>query len=70
MMGSLTTVLGVIPLFLDAFFKSMAVVLVFGLTFATLLTLIILPVVYVKIFGITADETASTTPDDGAGAVA
>jgi multidrug efflux pump subunit AcrB len=58
MMGSLTTVLGVIPLFLDAFFKSMAVVLVFGLTFATLLTLIILPVFYAKAFGITADETA------------
>ena len=58
MMGSLTTVLGVIPLFLDAFFKSMAVVLVFGLTFATLLTLIILPVFYAKAFGITPDETA------------
>ncbi|WP_298309214.1 efflux RND transporter permease subunit [uncultured Erythrobacter sp.] len=60
MMGSLTTVLGVIPLFLDAFFKSMAVVLVFGLTFATVLTLIILPVFYAKAFGITADETAGT----------
>ncbi len=70
MMGSLTTVLGVIPLFLDAFFKSMAVVLVFGLTFATLLTLIILPVVYAKIFGITADETASNTPDLDAGEAA
>ncbi|WP_298336673.1 efflux RND transporter permease subunit [uncultured Erythrobacter sp.] len=60
MMGSLTTVLGVIPLFLDAFFKSMAVVLVFGLTFATVLTLIILPVFYAKAFGITPDETAGT----------
>ena len=30
LMGALTTVLGVIPLFTDAFFKSMAVVLVFG----------------------------------------
>lgn len=29
MMGALTTVLGVIPLFFDAFFQSMAVVLVF-----------------------------------------
>ncbi|QYJ08332.1 efflux RND transporter permease subunit [Qipengyuania flava] len=62
MMGSLTTVLGVIPLFLDAFFKSMAVVLVFGLTFATVLTLIILPVFYAKAFGITSDETAKDTP--------
>lgn len=46
MMGTLTTVLGVIPLFFDAFFQSMAVVIVFGLTFATLLTLVLVPVLY------------------------
>lgn len=46
MMGTLTTVLGVVPLFFDAFFQSMAVVIVFGLTFATLLTLLIVPVLY------------------------
>lgn len=46
MMGTLTTVFGVIPLFFDAFFQSMAVVIVFGLTFATLLTLLIVPVLY------------------------
>ncbi|MEQ3746084.1 MAG: efflux RND transporter permease subunit [Henriciella sp.] len=57
MMGSLTTVLGVIPLFSDAFFKSMAVVLVFGLSFATLLTLLIVPVLYVTFFGIKSSET-------------
>jgi multidrug efflux pump subunit AcrB len=58
MMGSLTTVLGVVPLFLDAFFKSMAVVLVFGLTFATLLTLVVIPVLYAMIFRIKPDEIA------------
>ena len=58
MMGSLTTVLGVIPLFLDAFFKSMAVVLVFGLTFATLLTLVVIPVLYALFFRIKPDEIA------------
>ncbi|MDD1783122.1 efflux RND transporter permease subunit [Enterovibrio sp. ZSDZ35] len=52
MMGALTTVLGVIPLYFDAFFKSMSVVLVFGLTFATLLTLIIVPVLYSVLFRI------------------
>jgi len=52
MMGSLTTVLGVIPLFFDAFFKSMAVVLVFGLAFATALTLVIIPILYVMFFRI------------------
>jgi multidrug efflux pump subunit AcrB len=57
MMGALTTVLGVIPLFGDAFFKSMAVVLVFGLTFATVLTLIVVPALYVVIFKIKNSET-------------
>lgn len=57
MLGTLTTVLGVTPLFFDAFFKSMAVVLVFGLSFATVLTLIIVPVLYAIFFKINADET-------------
>ncbi len=59
MMGSLTTVLGVIPLFFDAFFKSMAVVLVFGLTFATLLTLVVVPVFYSMFFRIKPEESAA-----------
>ncbi|MGD1933537.1 MAG: efflux RND transporter permease subunit [Candidatus Phaeomarinobacter sp.] len=58
MMGSLTTVLGVLPLFLDAFFAAMAVVLVFGLTFATVLTLIVIPALYVIFFGIKESEQA------------
>lgn len=57
MMGALTTVLGVIPLFGDAFFKSMAVVLVFGLTFATLLTLVVVPALYAVIFRIKNSES-------------
>ena len=58
MMGTLTTVLGVLPLFGDAFFKSMAVVIVFGLTFATLLTLVIVPVLYALFFRVQSDEVA------------
>jgi multidrug efflux pump subunit AcrB len=57
MMGALTTVLGVIPLFGDAFFKSMAVVLVFGLTFATVLTLIVVPALYAVVFQIKNSES-------------
>jgi multidrug efflux pump subunit AcrB len=57
MMGTLTTVMGVIPLFFDAFFQSMAVVLVFGLTFATLLTLILVPVLYAVFMRITPQES-------------
>ena len=60
MMGSLTTVLGVIPLFGDAFFRSMAVVLVFGLSFATLLTLIVVPALYAIFFRIRSTERAAT----------
>ncbi|MCF6288114.1 MAG: efflux RND transporter permease subunit [Proteobacteria bacterium] len=57
MMGTLTTVLGVTPLFFDAFFQSMAVVIVFGLTFATLLTLLLVPVLYAVFMKINAKET-------------
>ncbi|BFM07700.1 efflux RND transporter permease subunit [Halioxenophilus aromaticivorans] len=56
MMGALTTVLGVIPLYFDAFFKSMSVVLIFGLTFATILTLVIVPVLYAIFFNVKASE--------------
>ncbi|WP_413113281.1 efflux RND transporter permease subunit [Thaumasiovibrio sp. DFM-14] len=45
-MAALTTMLGMIPLIFDAFFQSMAVTIIFGLGFATVLTLIILPVIY------------------------
>ena len=56
-LGALTTMLGVVPLFGDAFFRSMAVVLVFGLGFATLLTLVIVPALYAVLFGIRQSET-------------
>ncbi len=59
MLGSGTTVLGVIPLYFDAFFQSLAVVLIFGLSFATVLTLVVVPVVYAAVFRISTDETAN-----------
>ncbi|KAA1173256.1 efflux RND transporter permease subunit [Marinobacter salinexigens] len=46
LMAAVTTMLGMIPLFSDAFFASMALVIVFGLGVATVLTLVVLPVVY------------------------
>lgn len=46
LMAAVTTMLGMIPLFSDAFFASMAVVIVCGLGVATVLTLVVLPVVY------------------------
>lgn len=56
-LGSFTTALGVIPLFFDAFFQSMAVVIVFGLTFATLLTLLIVPVLYATFMRVDVKES-------------
>lgn len=45
-MGALTTVLGMIPLLSDAFFVAMAVTIMAGLAFATILTLLFVPVLY------------------------
>lgn len=51
-LAAATTVLGVIPLLPDIFFSSMAVTIMAGLTFATVLTLIFVPVLYVIFFRI------------------
>ena len=45
-MAAITTVLGMIPLLPDVFFKPMAVTIMFGLGFATVLTLLVVPVLY------------------------
>lgn len=49
-MAAITTILGMIPLLYDAFFEGMAVVISFGLGFATLLTLVAVPVFYAMLF--------------------
>ncbi|MCA9425035.1 MAG: efflux RND transporter permease subunit, partial [Candidatus Omnitrophica bacterium] len=46
MMAAATTVLGMLPLLQDAFFIAMAVTIMFGLTFATVLTLVVVPTLY------------------------
>jgi multidrug efflux pump subunit AcrB len=51
-MVAITTVLGMIPLLQDAFFASMAVALMFGLLFACVLTMIVVPVLYAIFFRI------------------
>jgi len=51
-MAALTTVLGMVPLVPDAFFAAMAVTVMFGLAFATVLTLIVIPVLYACFFKI------------------
>lgn len=54
-MAALTTMLGMIPLIFDAFFSSMAVTIIFGLGFATVLTLVILPVAYALLYKVRFD---------------
>ena len=52
MMAALTTMMGMLPLFTDGFFVAMAVTIVFGLGFASVLTLIFVPVLYATFFKI------------------
>jgi len=52
MLAAITTILGMAPLLFDAFFISMAVTIMGGLAFATVLTLIAAPVLYAVFFRI------------------
>ena len=51
-MAALTTILGMIPLVFDAFFGSMAITIMAGLGFATVLTLIVVPVMFAIMYRI------------------
>lgn len=59
-MAAFTTVLGMIPLLWDAFFAPMAVTIMGGLTFATFLTLVVIPVLYSTLFGVHRIERKQT----------
>ena len=50
-MAAATTALGMVPLLLDAFFIAMAVTIIGGLVFATVLTMVIVPTLYAMFFG-------------------
>ncbi len=57
-MAALTTVFGLMPLIPDVFFGAMAVTIVVGLLFATVLTLFVIPVLYATFFRLqTAGQT-------------
>lgn len=55
-LGAATTVLGMLPLIVDVFFNGMAVTIVFGLSFATVLTLLICPVFYAIFFRVKVED--------------
>ncbi|MBL4679331.1 MAG: efflux RND transporter permease subunit [Pseudomonadales bacterium] len=49
-LAAATTALGMIPLLFDAFFVAMAVTIIAGLMFATLLTMVVVPVLYATFY--------------------
>ncbi len=51
-LAAVTTVLGMLPLVTDAFYAAMAVTIMCGLTFATVLTMVVIPVNYALIYRI------------------
>jgi multidrug efflux pump subunit AcrB len=55
-MAALTTALGMIPLLVDAFFIAMAVTIIFGLVVATVLTMVVVPVLYALFFRVPVPE--------------
>lgn len=63
-LGVITTVLGVVPLLWDPFFQSLAVVIIFGLTFATILTLIVVPTLYAIFFRVKQGEVIHETAQE------
>ena len=54
-LAALTTALGMIPLIPDNFFVSLAITVIFGLMFATVLTMIVVPIFYALFYRIHED---------------
>lgn len=51
-LAAVTTILGMLPIISDAMYGSMAITIIFGLLFATVLTLVVVPLLYVIFYGI------------------
>ena len=51
-----TTVFGMAPLLQDVFWVSLAVAIMFGLAFGTLLTMVLVPVLYAMFYKVPAEE--------------
>ena len=61
LMASLTTIVGMIPLVADPMYGSMAVTIMGGLTVGTLITLVLLPLLYAALFHIRKPVNPQTT---------
>ena len=59
MMASLTTILGMAPLITDSMFNSTAIVIMFGLAVGSVITLVVVPVLYTVLYRV--DGSGETT---------
>ena len=62
LMAALTTILGMLPLVTDAFFAAMAVTIMCGLTFACIVTLFAVPLLYAVFYRI-GNKTVFSVPE-------
>jgi len=60
-LGAATTILGVTPLVQDAFWVSMALTMMAGLTFGTVLTMVLVPTFFVLLYGIRSPKPQVAT---------
>ena len=66
-LAAATTVLGVIPLLQDVFWLGLAVTVMAGLTFGTILTMILVPTLYATFYGVRREqEKTAESPQPGA----
>jgi multidrug efflux pump subunit AcrB len=63
-LAAATTILGLIPLLPDVFFVNMAITMMAGLGFATLLTLVVVPTLYAMLFRIHAPADSEVSARD------
>jgi len=56
MMASLTTILGMAPLITDTMFNSTAIVIMFGLAVGSVITLVVVPVLYTVLYKVDGSE--------------
>ncbi len=57
-LGAATTVLGVVPILTDAFWVSMAMTIMAGLTFGTIITMVLVPVLYATLHRIPSPKSS------------
>ena len=57
--AAMTVVVGMLPLLQDPLFDSMATTIMFGLIFATVLTLFVVPIFYSVLFRVSTSKRAA-----------